>query len=1363
MKKCDQMQVFLVVLALMLPFGAARAALPVAPAPLERTGVERVKTEMVVTRQKSKGGECDKVVFRSGSKMLQVSGIHGKHIGSYYITKTVRYGVLYLDDGRDPVATFVLSCGHEWDIDATEPGDGMTIDRERNAVTWTRTYKLPDGSDAMSSYTVSILPDGCLAVDFDFGVDEDRAASFEKRLPFACRLALEEYEDGTRAFGFGESVRTCVSDAAIEAKNRKYLATPVGRLATPVFNFELRDPVRNWSLAFPSVDVAERFAWDENHTEVKDGKRMRRVGVRDSEFGSLQKGNPRRRPTKGRFIFDLGKSSVMKTAAFPSVGGIDFWKNDALHVPVRPTRNQLVNGSFEQGLKGWHWEDWGAQWSPAEKPHEEVVAGGRVGGHALLLRANMPKAPSLCSQSMSLTPEKPHVLSFYAKHDRDKTVLFDVKVQSPARSGRYYSNSKGGRAFKPVAVKPGDWQRFEIPFTPDKGGIYVNFSAPGWNDGTEMMIDGIQVEQAEKATDFVDDPFQAILRTSRYPYNDLRPGDDYALALDIAAQEGAKGSVRVRIENFYSEVKYDRTFALDGPAKLPLAVDPAALGKGIFVVRLDYVIPTLSWTDYARFSVLSPLANKHATAQFYANHPMWFVRSTRLHDIMRKFVEWGWGSFANAHGEITADKFPWNKQLRELGIRNYIHELSGEIENGGTGILHRPEFASIAKVYPKGWSGYRYWKEITPEALSFIEKAAYQVGLEADPKDDLFAFAGEEEGWVRDVIGWEAHWSCVEAMMKGVKRAFSERGLPRPRFISSQGISHYFAGRNYDAIDGFLGTAAKYGVKYDAVAIHPYSNIDTGILGPHDADKETQHLIDQMKSHGYDETTPIYFAECFNMMPWRIPAWGCDGWGDNFRRNKAPTQARGVRECTMAGSQARLYLLALKFWPQVRLVHAWNCEPFLDVDLAPLSHVLAANTLGNLLPDPEYVGGAQPYGDVRGLCFRRKDKGDCLLAVWTTNHEVEYGERKSPVLEMALPDDVRFVDFECNERVPSEKQTVTDASGARRYLVPLTPAPLFILSKDAEGLLKGIREAVADDPSMAFTVDVKPDLAGALNLRLENLTTLRRTGELQAGGKRVPYDVPARGTVTIPLAKGTKEAMRPQSWTGDISPMCKKPWNVTWFRIPKCGEKPDWSKVPAMPFTACEGKVRKPDFAGRCQYAWNRDYLFLRVEVDDDEFVPAAEDGKTFSPAGLWDHDGSVEIYFDGFGDARSQGEKGYDDNDSRYDVLENRVHRQKAVNIQLAQGPSSATEGEIREKLIRSFARTEKGYVYEVAFAARYMAPVELKPGSVFGTGVAVHDFTKDAKGKWQCTTVSSGVDPDRDLNDKPYLMPLAILTDEE
>jgi hypothetical protein len=141
-----------------------------------------------------------------------------------------------------------------------------------------------------------------------------------------------------------------------------------------------------------------------------------------------------------------------------------------------------------------------------------------------------------------------------------------------------------------------------------------------------------------------------------------------------------------------------------------------------------------------------------------------------------------------------------------------------------------------------------------------------------------------------------------------------------------------------------------------------------------------------------------------------------------------------------------------------------------------------------------------------------------------------------------------------------------------------------------------------------------------------------------------------------------------------------------------------------------------------------------------------------------------LEVCFDGFGDARTQGTKEYDLNDSRYDFLENNVHRLVAVNWQLAQGTASATEEEVRQKLERKFTRTKDGYIYEIAFAQRYMAPVDLKAGTVAGVGLCLHDWdfsvAKDRK-KTPHGNLSNVTKNGFDCDRKPYLWPLFILVD--
>lgn len=1305
---------------------------PCARTPFERGGAERLPVTMEVKAFSYGTNLWQGVEFVSGTKRVIMSGANRE----VDCNNPLRFGRLFLMDGRIPSATLVLKPDSVWDGKWVLPDDKLTVDVANNCATWSRPYVRPDGKRAVLSYTVAGRADGRVTVDYDMGLSQEEALAQETPVPVESYFSVNARVGLTGSFGFGDAIHEMVPVEEIKARGAKQIHNAVKNPEkTNVFHFEKANPVRHWSVTFPESWVPNMRIFDYLGT-MRDGK-LCRSSTLHYPIADFRKGNPRGFPVKGRLTFDLGQSSVLKQEAYPAVGGIDFWGENALHVPVLPTRNLLLNGNFEQGFEGWRWDDWGAVYSPAEKLREEIVTDAYSGRHALLLRGTQPQCPALCSAPMALVAGKKYTVSWWAKSLTGKRIDYQARVRSVNNTAKYWQ-FRGVKDF-PKRFAAADWTRDSFTFEADAGGFFVQLFAPGGAENG-VLIDAIQVEEGDSPTDFDEVPYVANLVSSD-PYNDLKPGDDYRLSLDVQSFGAPqKASVRVRIFNFYHETKFDKTYPLADAATLPLEVDPKALGKGVFVVRLDYGLNGVSWTDYARFSVLDPLDGTHPTASLYANHH-WYSRVSNAEHFAKKFVEWGWKGTDGRPCPTPAIQ-DLNKRL---GIGNKVHPVT----------YHADKIKEVAaRLLPpeeaKAFAGDKHnWTEAKPSWLEAMETAAYELARDCDPSDDIWTFWNEEEAWAARV-GFDVHVEYVMAVQRGVRRAFAERGLPPPRFSESHGTSHYFAGRNYDAIAGYLKAANDKAFKYDVITIHPYQNIDGGTLGPKDADIETQHLFDQMKEAGYPDTTPVMFTECFNMSPYRITEWGADGWGDSYRANTQPSLDRGNREFVMAASQARLYVMTLKHWPRVQLVHAWNPMPILDVGFSPVSFILAANTLQHLLPSPTFVGDAQPYGDVRAYCFRQDDHA--VLAIWTTNHDVEWGTKTSPVVRLDLPEGTRAYDLEGNERRVTAR-------------VPLTSAPLFFVAKDAAALLKAAREAIAEDPSTALSLDVRPDATGAVNLVIQNETKAEQKGTLDLDGREIAYALGPRAKTAVKIADGSSEAMKLQDWHGRFS-ILPKPWQLKYLLVPKCGERPDWDRVPAIPLESvcADGPWQNPGFKASYKASWNKDFFFVRVEVEDPTFTSYKEDGRCFMPTALYQHDGAMEIYFDGFGDARRQGEKDYDLNDSRYDFCEDHVHRLVAVNWQLAQGTASATDAEIREKLVRNFTRTPKGYVYEVAFAARYMAPIDLKAGTVAGFGVAIHDYSTDPKSKGgrRHATISSATQPGKDLNRKPHLMPLMVFVEE-
>ncbi len=1321
---------------------AGLAPLPVARAPFERTGAARQPVKMVVAPLTYKTNLWQGVEFVSGTKRLVVSGVNELVDNNH----PLRFGRLCILNGRTPEAVIKLAAGPGMTTHPM-PGDALKVDAAKNCATWSRPWTRPDGKPAVFTYTVTGRADGTATVDWDFGLSLEDALAQTAQLPVESLIQLDARIAPGASYGFGDRVHEMIPREKLlaEKKTQGFVMVPPEAAKTRVFNFEKGNELRHWSVTLPESWAREVAAMDYVGRVRRDGAVERGTTFRYN-VADFRKGNPKGFATKGRLVVDFGKSTMPCAAAKAPINGFDFWGYDAIDVSRPPTRNWVMNGSFEQDLKGWRWEDGGAFWTPAEHYNEEVVEGGRFGRHALVLRNIQPKAPKMCSAPMPLAAGKTYTLSCWVKANGAKAAMFKMLPCSVGRPRKYHPYVNPGQIPTVNArVEPGeDWKRVAVSFPVDATGIYVQMSVSGGGGADGVLVDGIQLEEGEKATDFAEAPFVANLLTSNAD-NDLKPGDPIDARLDVQAlTPETAGAVKVTVKNGYFEKVYEKTFALKGDAVLPLDLDAKKLGNGVFIVGMEYEAGKTRWSDYARFIVQEPLAAKHATAHFYANH-FWYLRASRGDRFAKKFVEWGWAS-TDGRGPETNE--PIHAIERELGIRNYVHPVS----------YYPKSLADVAKelgvdVSPR----FRDWKKVTADGLRVLEESAYRQAMECDPLDDLWTCWNEEEGWARDV-GYDEHFKCVEAVMKGVRRAFKERGLPPPRFSPTHGLSGYAYGRNYDALEGYLTAAAKKGYKYDVITAHTYANIDGSILGNRDADVETQHLLDTLDRFGYPKTTQVMFTESFGVVAPRIPPWGTDSGCDHYGKNTQPTYDLGLREHVMAGVLMRQYILGLKFWPRLQLIHPWTPTAIWDLDLTPIMFNFVPNTLGHLLPDPKFYGDAQPYADVRGYCFLQKQADGTTLAVmpvWTTNNDVEMGLRKSPVVQMALPKDVAFVDMFGNRRAAPKP----DAAGVSR--VPLTSAPLFLVSRDADALLKAMREAVADDPTLALTADVRPDGSGRVSLVLANETKVRQKGKLAVAGEERAFDVAPNGSQTLPLFQGGTEPMKLQTWKGSIS-LLPKPWELQWFFVPKCGERPDWSKIPSVPMLAAKpdrGYAGEMKLKARYQAAYNKDFFFVRVEADDPSYVPCKEDGVPFDPSRkmYWQHDGCLEIYFDGFGDARRQGELKYDLNDSRYDVLENEATRYVAVNPQLAQGMESATDQEIREKLIRKFTRTATGYVYEVAFAARYMEPVDLKPGTVAGFGLSLHDWNGKGKSRTHAT-LSNATRPGQDCNEKPYLWPLMV-----
>ena len=225
------------------------------------------------------------------------------------------------------------------------------------------------------------------------------------------------------------------------------------------------------------------------------------------------------------------------------------------------------------------------------------------------------------------------------------------------------------------------------------------------------------------------------------------------------------------------------------------------------------------------------------------------------------------------------------------------------------------------------------------------------------------------------------------------------------------------------------------------------------------------------------------------------------------------------------------------------------------------------------------------------------------------------------------------------------------------------------------------------------------------------------------------------------------------------------------FAAPKCGERPDWPKVPAHPFEnwhesrATDGS----DISASYQVCWNASALFVRVRVKDSQLltIPRNAADVQFCKC-LWNADGALELYLDCGANGRSGNERGYDDDDYRYDFappLDNRdgrgfTWRYVEVDHQLADGINMPSKEEAAKNMLCDFRRADDGYEYVLTLPSRYIEPLYLRKGIVAGFALYLHDKDGTAE-KTSHKGISTGTLRGEHVQARPETWPLVILSE--
>jgi cellulose/xylan binding protein with CBM9 domain len=447
----------------------------------------------------------------------------------------------------------------------------------------------------------------------------------------------------------------------------------------------------------------------------------------------------------------------------------------------------------------------------------------------------------------------------------------------------------------------------------------------------------------------------------------------------------------------------------------------------------------------------------------------------------------------------------------------------------------------------------------------------------------------------------------------------------------------------------------------------------------------------------------------------------------------------------------------------------------MDAYLTPLALQKIPNTLGNLLGNAYFKQDIRFAPKVRCYVFENEHKQP-VAALWSQLDKVDYGLQQSPNATFKFNGTLKTIyDLMENERTPVEQQgTVT---------IPISPFPIFIVGK--AGSLDKFCAAIqsgqlVNSTALPITINGAPLTTTQFQVTCNNHLTKQFNGKLTIGNvsKQLVIKSAASEKMVTKLLTPVKfdeisSFKIPVELIFGNQQKIEETINFEAFAIHQLNGVLDWSKLPAVSlknrkivkFTGSTSRTAvthskkvgiKGDFDATFKAAWDNEFFYLQVTVIDDKLFTLPKDKHV---GGGWKYD-SLQLYFDTFCDARTRKVKGYDSNDYNYDIVPNSsnqaiVYRRLAPEQQIAGGLDAPRPNMIEPNVKCSFRKTVTGYVYELTFPKRLLAPMLFRQNAKIGFGIYLND--NDGKGLRSALTVTP---PGTGCYMNPQQYPVMLLT---
>ena len=1076
-----------------------------------------------------------------------------------------------------------------------------------------------------------------------------------------------------------------------------------------------------------------------------------------------------------KIYFDFRRGAAEGSTG-ESRGGVNFKAIENLEMPDDSRRNLLQNSSFECGLQGYtclgnregkpYWEGkW--EWKPFEIVEDPDAPFGK---HVLRFNAkkgHMGEKCSAISPHPVVVPAGTYTISFYAKGEdgcSPQIFLFATGFLN----GKWLLNKDARKHFRP----DGQWKRYSLTFRMDKAQpLEFCISAESKDRDAYVLLDGLQLEHGSKATAYEPAPAEGRLITSS-PENFVSAKEKIDGRMIITtAKPDLSGKVSIRVKNFFGEelLKREIPFRSDasGTAGIALPLDELP-GLGVFVLRADYQLAdgTRAY-EHHRYAKMAFLDNTHPNKSKFAFDYMSPERHFLFIPILERWKKLGVGA---KHHHYTFDRKVMDMERRYGVEPTNTFMMSFLVDDEslknrrkmGFGFLDADQASSYVRPDDPRLLIRDFYLDsdgtITPEYLKKMQNAVKTITARY-PHIPMWVMAGEvlckfpPEWWSKEKTPEacaKIHAQLLKAFVDGVRE-----GNPKAKVFQDDPYNMTPAGGIAET-ERLLRETNKLGVKFDVIAIHPYRKSPEDP----DLDGDTKLLLQMLGRVGYDKV-PVLWPEMMHWGPYDIPQWGTESssWHQQPRtwRLGPLSYDMGATERKSAAWYMRSWLVVLKYGDRILGATAGNTSNncFMDLMLTPYAAQLVPNTLGNVLGDAVFKKDIRFAPFIRAFVFEDGQKRP-VAAVWCHQQRTEDGFTDNPVAEADFGDTLESViDFMNSPR----------AFNPGNFRFPVNSFPLFLRGKPGtlEQMISALESAniVSGEGIAPLDVLANPVNREEVGIRVRNYVSRPFKGTLNGKALNIP-------------ASGQTEVVLPLSQPLDYHAVTKIPlpveirnangggyrYDLTFEALPAkhvpegvTFETVEWSKIPSIPFVRKMGTGKT---SGSFRIGWNKLGIFIEAAVKDKTFVHT-EYEKT---SNRWNND-CLQIYFDTLANARVRILKGYDEDDYDYAVFPNAagnssiVYRYRSVEQQLGLATQAPPDNTVAPDIPSSFSNENGILTYRVFFPAKYLLPISLRKGWVFGFGLYAADSNQKNKVEGGLTTSSDN----GGCFNKPHHWPAVIL----